>query len=112
MDGYQYNLDRFLSDRRKHMFDDNVLNDLNLRYLSAAKELAIADLQMAQLKLGLSEFLLKIITSSSFQQLEHMAKQDLIYFKFLPNEKLFSCLLEHPNDEVVRLSLLVSSNHC
>ncbi len=92
------------------MFDDNLLYDLNLRYLSAAKYMVTADPQMAQLKLGLSEFLIQIITNSSLQQLERMAKQDMLCFNFLPNEQQFSNLMDQPNDDILRISVAVTSN--
>ncbi len=92
------------------MFNDNLLYDLNLRYLSVAKDLALTDPKLAQLKLGLSEFLISIIANSSFQQLNRMAKQKAIYFHFLPNEELFARLLDDPDNELLQVSLVVSSN--
>ncbi|RYV04134.1 hypothetical protein SOPP22_01665 [Shewanella sp. OPT22] len=101
---------RFYTIGAINMFDDNLLYDLNLRYLSLIKELAIQDPKLASRKFGLSEFLIKIISNNSFQQLERIAKQDDIYFNFLPDEKLFARLVQKPDSDLMRISVAVSAN--
>ncbi len=93
------------------MFNNDRLHELNFHYLSTLKEMALANIQMAQIRFGLSETFTKMIANSSFHQLEQIAKQDRIYFNFLPSERVLSCLMENPDDEVLRISLLVSNNY-
>ena len=110
MEDYLNNRDSVYTIGAIIMFDDNLLYDLNLRYLSLIKELALQDPQQASRKFGLSEFLVKIISNNSFQQLEHIAKQDDIYFNFLPDEKLFARLAQKPDSDLIRISVAVSAN--
>ncbi len=91
------------------MFDDNVLYDLNLRYLSAVKELATEDQHLAKIKFGLSELMITIIANCSFQQLEHLANQNVISFNVLPNENEFCQFLAQPNNKLLTLMLKTSN---
>ena len=91
------------------MFDDNVLYDLNLRYLSAVKELANEDQHLAKIKFGLSEFIIQIIADCSFPQLEHIANQNVICFNFLPSEREFCQFLAQPDNKLIAM-LLKTSN--
>ncbi len=72
--------------------------------------MALREPKSAQFTFGLSASLINTIAKCSFPQLEQIAKKNTICFKLSGSEQFFYKILLQPDDDISRLSFIVSEH--
>ena len=84
------------------------LSQINLLYLMSVKEMVTRDLQLAQIRTGLSTELLNAVLDCSIYQLQELADSGQLVISLRGSEQQLIRFLEHKSGRIPHIGYLLS----
>ena len=87
------------------------LSQINLLYLMSVKEMVTQDIQLAQIRTGLSTELLNAVLDCSIYQLQELADSGQLVISLRGSEQQLIRFLEHRSGRIPHIGYLLSLLH-